>query len=315
MLATAAVWGVTFVVQKDIGALPPLAFVAARFAVSALALAPFALFEARRAKGPAAKSAWPLALVIGALLFLGASLQQAGLRTTSATNGGFLTASYVVLTPLVVWALSRKPLRAIVLVAGAVSLFGAFLLATGGGPAQPPTLGDGLVLIADVAWAAQIALVAVFLARAGRPLTLAFVQYATTAGLAAAFSFAFERANPADVIAATPEILFAGLFAGALGYTLAIIGQRRTPPAEAALILSLESGVRGDRGRAFHRRAADACRRGRMRADPDRRGRGRGGAGVCERGGRARVNAAIRRGRKASPCDTCRACPPGLPAA
>ncbi len=241
LLTTAAVWGVTFVVQKDIGALPPLAFVAARFAVSAVALLPFALVEARRAERPAPGGAWRLAIVIGALLFLGASLQQAGLRTTSATNGGFLTACYVVLTPFAVWALSRTRPRAIVLVAGAVSLFGAWLLATGGGPAQPPTAGDGLVLIADVAWAAQIALVAGFLARAARPLTLAFVQYATTAGLAAAFSFAFERASIADVVAAAPEILFAGLFAGALGYTLAIVGQRRTPPAEAALILSPEA--------------------------------------------------------------------------
>ena len=39
LMTTAFIWGVTFVVQKDIGALPPLAFVAARFALSALAVA------------------------------------------------------------------------------------------------------------------------------------------------------------------------------------------------------------------------------------------------------------------------------------
>ena len=56
LLATSAIWGVTFVVQKDIGALPPLAFVAARFAVSALAVAPLALLE-RRGAGAAARAA------------------------------------------------------------------------------------------------------------------------------------------------------------------------------------------------------------------------------------------------------------------
>ncbi len=81
LLTTSIVWGVTFVVQKDIGGLPPLAFVAARFAVSALVVAPLALIEGRRAGSPPAPRAWRLAVLIGVMLFLGASLQQAGLVT------------------------------------------------------------------------------------------------------------------------------------------------------------------------------------------------------------------------------------------
>jgi len=241
LLATAAVWGVTFVVQKDIGGLPPLAFVAARFAVSALAVAPLAVLEGRRAGLPYAPRAWRLAVAIGVLLFLGASLQQAGLATTSATNGGFLTACYVVLTPFVVWALSRQRPRAIVLGAGVVSVIGAWLLATGCGPAEPPTTGDGLVLLADLAWAIAIALTPIFLVKTQRPLTLAFSQYAICCALAGAASAVFETAKPESFVAAAPAILFAGLVSGALGYTLQIVGQRYTPPAEAALILSLES--------------------------------------------------------------------------
>ena len=64
LLTTAGVWGVTFVVQKDIGHLPPLAFVAARFAVSGLAVAPLAFLEGKRAGLPAAQRAWPLAVAI-----------------------------------------------------------------------------------------------------------------------------------------------------------------------------------------------------------------------------------------------------------
>ena len=140
LLATAVVWGVTFVVQKDIGSLPPLAFVAARFAVSALAVAPLALLESRRSARRVTPAARRLAAVIGVMLFLGASLQQVGLATTSATNAGFLTACYVVLTPFVVWALSRTRPRALVLAASAVSFAGAWLLATGGGrPSRRPS--------------------------------------------------------------------------------------------------------------------------------------------------------------------------------
>jgi drug/metabolite transporter (DMT)-like permease len=241
LLTTSIVWGVTFVVQKDIGALPPLAFVAARFAISALAVAPLALLEARRAREPLAPRAWRLAVLIGVLLFFGASLQQAGLATTSATNGGFLTACYVVLTPFVVWALSRARPRAIVLAAAAISFIGAGLLAAGGGPATPPTIGDGLVLLADLAWAIGIALTPIFLVRTERPLTLAFSQYAVCAVLGAIGSALFESAEPSEFLAAAPAILFAGVVSGALGYTLQIVAQRHTPPAEAALILSMES--------------------------------------------------------------------------
>ena len=241
LLATSAIWGVTFVVQKDIGALPPLAFVAARFLVSALVLAPLALLEGRRTGLQRSPRAWRLALAIGLMLFLGASLQQAGLATTSATNGGFLTACYVVLTPFVVWALTRRRPRAIVLAAGAVSLIGAWLLATGGGPTRPPTIGDGLVLLADLAWATGIALTPIFLVKTERPLTLAFSQYSVCAVLGAVGSAEFETAEPSDFLAAGAAIVFAGLVSGAVGYTLQIVAQRHTPPAEAALILSIES--------------------------------------------------------------------------
>ena len=242
LLITAALWGVTFVAQKDaVGLLPPLAFVAARFGVSALALAPLALIEQRRIRRKAAPGSTRLAIALGLSLFLGTSLQQAGLETTSATNGGFLTACYVVLTPFIVWGLSRTKPRATVLGASLVSLLGAWLLAAGGGPAEPPTIGDGLVLLADFFWAAGIALTPLFLIRAARPLTLAFVQYAVCGALAGLSSIALETVEPHALVQAAPLILFAGLVSGAIAYTLQILAQAYTPPAEAALILSLES--------------------------------------------------------------------------
>src|SRR5271169_1418632 len=158
LLATAFLWGVTFVAQKyATTTMPALAFVAARFAVSAAALAPFALWEFRRKLHAPSRDEWRLALVIGLTLFFGTTLQQAGIETTSATNAGFLTACYVVLTPFVVWALTGARPRAIVIGAGLISLVGAWLLSSGGG-LGPPKLGDALVLLADFAWATGIAL-------------------------------------------------------------------------------------------------------------------------------------------------------------
>ena len=241
LLATAFLWGVTFVAQKYAAAtMPALAFVAARFAVSAAALAPFALWELRRKPHTPGRDEWRLALAIGLTLFFGTSLQQAGIETTSATNAGFLTACYVVLTPFVVWAIAGARPRAIVVVAGLVSLVGAWLLASGGG-LGPPKPGDALVLLADFAWATGIALTPIFLVRSGRPLLLAFVQYAVCAVLAALGSALFESMAPGALVATAPTILFSGVISGAIAYTIQIFAQAHTPPAEAALILALES--------------------------------------------------------------------------
>ena len=65
LLITAFLWGVTFVAQKYAAAtIPALAFVAARFAVSAAALAPFALWEFRRKPHAPSRDEWRLALVL-----------------------------------------------------------------------------------------------------------------------------------------------------------------------------------------------------------------------------------------------------------
>ncbi len=241
LLFTAFLWGVTFVAQKEAAFVtPPIAFVASRFIVSAVALAPLAFWEFRRLPGKPRGDELRLAVIIGFTLFIGTSLQQAGIETTSATNAGFLTACYVVLTPFVVWALVGRRPRALVIAAGFVSLFGAWLLASGGGLAAP-SVGDGLVLISDFAWATGIALTPIYLARSRRPLMLAFVQYVVCAALATLWSGFFETVEPQQLRDAAGVILFSGLISGALAFTLQIFAQRHTPPAEAALILSLES--------------------------------------------------------------------------
>jgi len=238
----ALIWGFAFVAQKEAEALvPPVNFVAARFAISAAALAPFAAYETRKAAWPLDGPSWRLALGVALTLFVGSVLQQVGLATTTATNGGFLTACYVVLTPIAVWIMTGRAPRLIVAAAAGLSIVGAWLLASGGGPVQAMSVGDALILLSDLAWAFGIAWMPMFLARTRRPFTLAFLQYAVCAALAALVAVMFETVRVENFVAALWPLLFAGLISGALGFTLQILGQRQTPPSEAALLLSLES--------------------------------------------------------------------------
>jgi drug/metabolite transporter (DMT)-like permease len=242
LLATALLWGGAFVAQREVeSVMPPVTFVAARFLVSAVALAPFAAFEARRANRPLDVRSRRMALAIALTLFVGSILQQVGLATTTATNGGFLTACYVALTPLAVWLLTGRSPRPVVAFACAIAIVGAWLLANGGGPAQPLTIGDGLIVVSDFAWAFGIALTPMFLALSPRPFTLAFVQYAVCGALAAVAAPAFETIRIADFQAGLAPLLYAGLISGGVAFTLQIVAQRYAPPSEAALILCLES--------------------------------------------------------------------------
>lgn len=241
LLLTAFIWGTAFVAQKDANqSMGPITFVGARFLLSALALLPLVAYEARRAAAPLARLDWLQAGLVGLCLFAGACLQQVGLLTTTATNAGFLTALYVVIVPFMLWTLTRRRPRLLVLAACGVSILGAWLLADDG-TARHWSLGDVLVTLADFAWALAIVVIGLFLERSHRPFFLSFAQYAITAVLALAAGLLLEPFRTDGVGAALPAILYAGLLSGGVAYTLQIVAQKHTPPAEAALIMCLES--------------------------------------------------------------------------
>lgn len=240
LLIAAFIWGTTFVFQKEAAPLvPPVFFVGFRFFLSAVALMPLALREMRR---QAAFKPHDLILagLVGLCLFAATTLQQAGMSTTTATNGGFLTAVYVALVPFASRFILGTKLRPYLLLACGVSLLGAWLLATDG-RAFNWAKGDILVLASAVAWALHITLVGKFLSRHNRPFLLSFIQYLVTGALGLAGGWAFEPVTAGGVNQAMFYILFAGLGSGAVAFTLQIIGQRAAPSSEAALIMSMES--------------------------------------------------------------------------
>lgn len=242
LLLVAFIWGAAFVAQKFANdSMGPLSFVGARFMLSCIAIAPLAFFEHNTEKSPPlGKADLALAALLGLCLFIGSCLQQIGLVTTTATNGGFLTALYVIVVPLILWMMSGVPPRLVIVVASVLSIAGAWLL-TAKGELQQLTAGDVLILISDVAWAVWISLVPLFLSRTHRPFFLAFAQFGVTAVLGAIAGLSLETVSGEGLVKALPAILYTGLFSGSLAFTLQIFAQKHTPPAEAALIMSLES--------------------------------------------------------------------------
>ncbi|UIJ72999.1 DMT family transporter [Aurantimonas sp. HBX-1] len=240
LLLAGAVWGMGFVAQSTaMDAVGPWTYTAAKFAVAALALAPFAILESRRAKAPLPASARTGFVLVGLMLFSGAILQQIGIVTTSVTNAGFLTGLYVVFTPILAFVLLRARPHWVVWPSAFAAFAGIVLL--GGGGVAVPGFGDWLMVACAAFFALQIIAVGVFAGPTGRPLTLSFTQFAVAALLAGLGMLALEAPTPTSLAAAWPEILYGGLFSTALAFTLQIIGQRHTTAAQAAIFLSSEA--------------------------------------------------------------------------
>jgi drug/metabolite transporter (DMT)-like permease len=234
LVAVTAIWGYTFVpVQKAIAVYPLFAFLAVRFAISTLALAPFALRPLR---------ALPRAGVLagagaGCLLATAYALQTAGLDRTTVASTGFITGLYVVLTPLIALALFRTPVAVAVWAGVVLSVIGLLLLnGVPGGSAA----GNALVLGNAVAQACQIASMERFAPRYD-PRALTFLQMAVACAAFTAIALGRGELSPPRDLTVWYALVVTGVFAGALGYLVATWVQSRTTAARAALVFTLEA--------------------------------------------------------------------------
>jgi len=239
LLFTAGIWGVAFLFQKSATAhIGPFAFLAMRGLVAFLALAPLALRESTRAAAPARSDFYLTSVLGGAAFLIAGWLQQAGLETATVTNTGFLTALYVVITPLIVLCWSGKMPNVLVWPAVAMSAIGTWLL--GGATLSAFSRGDIMVAISAFFWAVQVVITA-SATRYRRPIGFTALQFGVVALLAGLAALALEPLSLAHLRAAAVEIAFVGLFSSALTFTLLTIAMQHTPASEAAIIVGTET--------------------------------------------------------------------------
>ena len=242
LLLAAIIWGATFVIQKIVfmgdSQLELYTFIALRFALGAVVILPFALRESRTADEALSHKTIYIFLGIGMVLFGALVLQQIGIIITSVTNAGFLTGLYVVIVPGLALILFRKHPHWSIWPASAGCLIGLFLL--NGGSLNQVSTGDLWVIASAFFWALHVVLVGIFAARTGRPLTLACIQFSAGAFLGLVGTILFENPDLNEIFKFWPEILYSGAIAVGIAFTLQVVGQRHTHPADAAIILVLE---------------------------------------------------------------------------
>lgn len=251
LLAIPAVWGFTFPIVKcalercpeisgGLGLATvdqptrPLLFLSLRFAVATVLVGAVSV----KALRSLTRDQLAIACLIGAALCGGFILQTTGLERTTASNTGFLTGMYVILTPLLGAVVLRRvpPLSTAV---GAVVAFAGLLLITS--PSGIGVrLGDGLVLGCAVLFSVHLLLLGRFAGAA--PLqALVTVQLAFTAVATGIASAATERTPLPTEGGVWVAILITAIFASAVAFFVQTGAQRFIPPARTAVILVMEA--------------------------------------------------------------------------
>ncbi len=234
LIFVAILWGGGFIAVKDaLDTLTPMYLMAFRMTVAAITF----LFLFPKLRG----LSWQdvrYSLVVASMLYLGFAFQTVGLQFTDVSKQGFLTATYVVIVPLLYWLFYKKlPERKVfagcvlVLVGiGLVSLSENFSLG----------IGDTLTLVCAVFFAVHIIATAKALEKVD-PFKLAFLQFAIAALLFGATAAVTEPFPVGTTVRTWGAIIYGGVVATFVCFLVQTIAQKYTTPSKTSLFLSLES--------------------------------------------------------------------------
>lgn len=255
LFAATFIWGVTFLVQKNVtDIVGPFTFTAARFLLGGLFLLPLALRF-----NPLAKIHYSSikklflyllpAIILGPILVGAAALQQWGLVYTSEENSGFITTFYVIFTPIIAYFMGNAVQKNIWF-AAVLMFIGLYFLSFGGqsygrdaGHGFMINLGDLLTLICAVFWAIHVIALGIVTQKIP-PLWIAVTQNISCAFFAIVIAFlAKESPSISQFSTIIPQTLWAGVISVGIAYTFQVLGQQHAPPIHAVIILSLEAVV------------------------------------------------------------------------
>lgn len=251
LLLTAIVWGTGFIAQK-LGneVMPPMTFNAIRQIMAALVLSPIMLFGLKKSgylnrsnnseealafrKSKLVKAC----VLCGTFLMIGTMTQQIGLLTVSAGKSGFISALYIVFTPILSVVIGNK-VSSKTFICVAVAMGGFALLSLRGGLGNT-TPGDWWTLVSAVGFAAQITAVNAFVDR-NNDLIISVLQMAFAGVVGLLIAVIVEHPDLTQITAGVPILLYSTFVPTATGYTLQIVGQKFTDSTTAALLMSLEA--------------------------------------------------------------------------
>lgn len=101
--------------------------------------------------------------------------------------------------------------------------------------------GDLWVISSTLFWATHVLLVGIMASRTGAPLVVAAGQFLVCGLGGLVLGMVTEAPTLSQFTGAAWGILYVGIFSVGMAFTLQVVGQRFTPAADAAIILSSET--------------------------------------------------------------------------
>lgn len=178
--------------------------------------------------------------IVGFMLFAAIAVQTIGLRYISAGRSAFISAVYVLIVPLLIWALRKKFPGWLTLGAACLCVFGMYLLTDDSSGNFSVGFGDFMTFLCAVFFAIQILAITKF--TSGKdPITLSFISFVTLTVCALTCSLMFEKPETRLDFGSIYELLFMIIFCSFGCYMVQICSQKYAKPSHAVIIMSLES--------------------------------------------------------------------------
>lgn len=239
LLAATIIWGIAFVVMKDaVDVLPPAQLIGVRFLLTGLLMA--AVFH-RSLRGTLNGPCLRAGLVLALVTFLAFWVQTIGLADTTPGKNAFLTATYCVIVPFLLWIVARKRPTLANVGAAVLCIAGIGLVSMTAGSFRLE-FGDLMTLLCAVFFAAQIIAISHY-AQQFNVLALTVYQFLFGGLMGLVLGGLTEPAPTLAVL--TPDFLFnlfyLVAFASGLCYLFQNVGLAHVAPAQGSLLLSLES--------------------------------------------------------------------------
>lgn len=235
LLTAALIWGSSFIIMKDaVSDVPVFLLLAIRFTIACVLLAIVFHQRLRKANG----TLMCHGAICGVLLLAAYATQTFGLMTTTPGKNAFLTAVYCVLVPFLSWAAYRKRPTVFNWAAALLCIVGIGLVSLTESLSIAP--GDALTLLSGVFFALHIMALSHF-GETDDPVSLTIVQFAVVALISWPCSLLTERGASFPAAEVWPQLLYLSVLCTAATLLLQTVGQKLTPPSQAAILLSLES--------------------------------------------------------------------------
>jgi drug/metabolite transporter (DMT)-like permease len=227
-----AVWGSTFFLIRDlVEHVPPADFLAVRFGIATVVM--FVLF--RRRTMALSRHDVRVGVVLGVLYGVAQVLQTMGLQTTDASVSGFITGTYVVLTPVLGAVLLHDRISPVTWAAVALATAGLALLSLNGFAVG---IGEALTLLSAVLYAGHIVALGRW-STPGAAVGLATVQAAVITVVTGVAAVPDGLTLPATG-GQWASLLYMALIAGALALWAQTWAQAHLTATRAAIVMALE---------------------------------------------------------------------------